>query len=149
MSRYSQLPPILLVHALKLRLCGRIHFQKDCIGNIEKGESEDFVIFRKVIVDPAEDQLLKPGAIFKVSFQFARFSSVTNRFLSLIPIPFIVAQSGFRSKIWMLGNKTGTFQGVYEWDTVEDARKYWDSFPLKLMRKRAITETLTHEIITL
>ena len=40
----------------------------------------------------------------------------------------------------MLGRNTGMFQGVYEWDSVEDAEAYRTSFPLRLMRKRAIPE---------
>ena len=79
-------------------------------------------------------------------FRFARFGVRTNRFLSLIPIPFIVAQRGFRSKTWMIGQKTGAFQGLYEWDSIEDAEKYWTSFPMELMKRRAVPETLNHEI---
>ena len=146
MSKKSQFPPVLLARALGLWLSGRIHLLKDSLGEVEPGEEEDFVVFRKIIVDPVGDQPEKPGAIFKVRFQFAGFSSKTNQRLSLIPIPFIVAQPGFRSKTWMLGQKTGAFCGVYEWDSVEDAENYWTSFPLKLMKRRAVQETLEHEI---
>ena len=69
--------------------------------------------------------------------------------MSLIPIPFIIAQKGFRSKTWMVGRKTGQFQGLYEWDTVEDAECYWNSFPLKLMKRRSIPDTLKYEIVEL
>ncbi|MFC1509163.1 hypothetical protein ACFL60_05695 [Candidatus Omnitrophota bacterium] len=143
MDLYKQFPPILLVRAFGLLLRGRVHFRKDCIGTSEKGEREDFVIFRKIVVYPAGNQLQNPGAIFKVRFHFAKFSFRINRLLSLIPVPFIIAQPGFRSKTWMTGLNTGAFQGVYEWDLVEDAEKYWYSFPLKLMKKRAVPETLT------
>ena len=47
----------------------------------------------------------------------------------------------------MSGKDTGTFQGLYEWDSVEDAERYWDSFPLKLMKRRSIPDTLRYEII--
>ena len=110
------------------------------------GDDEDFVVFRKVILHPSKDQPEKPGAIFIVLFRFARFTATTNRLLSLIPIPFIVAQPGFRSKTWMMGQKTGAFRGLYEWDSIEDAEKYWASFPMKLMKSRAIPETLSHDI---
>ncbi len=146
MWKNSQLPPLLLVRAAGLRLRGRVHFVKDLIGGIEHGEDEDFEVFRKVVVDPAEDQPETPEAVFRVRFRFARFSAKANRILSLIPIPFIVAQPGFRSKIWMLGRKTGAFQGIYEWNSVEDAEKYWTSFPMNLMKRRALPETLTYEI---
>ena len=146
MLKDSQLPPILLARSTGLRLKGRVHFLKDCIGDVQHGKDEDYEIFRKVILDPSKDQPEKPGAIFIVRFRFARFAARTNRFLSLIPIPFIVAQPGFRSKTWMLGRTTGGFQGAYEWDSIDDAEKYWTSFPMKLMKRRAVPETLNHEI---
>ncbi|MFX0202903.1 MAG: hypothetical protein ACFFCW_42915, partial [Candidatus Hodarchaeota archaeon] len=105
-----------------------------------------FEVFRKVVLKPSKDQPEKPGAILIVRFSFARFAAKTNRFLSLIPIPFIVAQQGFRSKTWMIGQKTGAFRGLYEWDSIEDAEKYWTSFPMKLMKRRAVPETLNQEI---
>jgi hypothetical protein len=146
MWKYSQLPPVLLARAAGLTLRGRVHFVKERIGDIEHEEDEDFEVFRKVVVDSMEDQPKTPEAVFRVRFCFARFSAKANRILSLIPIPFIVAQPGFRSKIWLLGRKTGAFQGVYEWDSVEDAEKYWTSFPMNLMKRRAVPETLTYEI---
>lgn len=146
MSKISQFPPLLLARATVLSLWGRVHFIKDCIGGVEHGDDEDFVVFRKVILHPSKDQPAKPGAIFIVRFRFARFAAKTNRLLSLIPIPFIVAQPGFRSKTWMMGQKTGAFRGLYEWDSIEDAEKYWTSFPMKLMKRRAIPETLNYEI---
>ena len=146
MSKISQLPPILLARATGLRLQDRVHFLKDCIGDVQHGKDEDYEVFRKVILDPSKDQPERPGAIFIVRFRFVRFAAGTNRFLSLIPIPFIVAQPGFRSKTWLMGRKTGAFQGLYEWNSIEDAEKYWTSFPMKLMKRRAIPETLNHEI---
>ncbi len=67
-----------------LWLSGRVHFMKDCIGDIEHGDEEDFIVFRKVIVDPLGGQPDRLGAIFRVQFRFARFSVKTNRTLSLI-----------------------------------------------------------------
>lgn len=107
---------------------------------------EDFIIFRQVIVDPDANQPEKPGAWFRVWFHFANFSAQTNIILSRIPIPFIIAQPGFRSKTWMLSQETRSFQGLYEWDTLEDAENYWMSFPMKLMKRRAVPETLSYEI---
>ncbi|UCC96744.1 MAG: hypothetical protein JSW66_12970 [Phycisphaerales bacterium] len=146
MSKISQFPPLLLARAAGLELRGRIHFAKDSIGDVEHGKDEDFEVFRKIILEPSKDQPEKPRALLIVRFRFARFAARTNRLLSLIPIPFIVAQQGFRSKTWMTGQKTGAFQGLYEWDSIEDAQKYWTSFPMKLMKKRAVPGTLNHEI---
>ena len=95
---------------------------------------------------PAGTQPAQPGARFEVNFQFARFSPTTNKRLSRIPMPLIAAQPGFRSKTWMLGRESGAVKGVYEWDTIEAAEDYWTSFPMRLMKRRAVPETLTREI---
>ena len=148
MSDRKQIPPLLLFRAIGLRLQGRIRFDKSIQGNTFK-DGEIFTIFRKVVVSPGKGQPENPGAIFKVRFHFAKFGMKTNKLLSLIPIPFIIAQPGFRSKTWMFDRETGEFMGYYEWDTVEDAEKYWDSFPLRMMRRRAVQASLKREIIPL
>ena len=142
----SQFPPALLAKATGLRLRGRAHFSKDAIGDVVPGPDEDFVIFRKLVLDPPEDQQDPPGALFTVRFHFARLSAKANQRLSLIPAPFIAAQPGFRSKAWMLGQRTGMFQGLYEFDSVADAEVYWDSFPLRIMKRRAVPESLWHQV---
>jgi len=134
-----------IVRAIYLSIQGRIHFPKDRLGDII-GEGEEFEIFRHMILDPGKDQPAQPGAIFKVRFQFASLSPEMNIRTSLIPIPFIVAQPGFRSKMWALGRESGEFQGIYEWDTVASAENYWTSFPMKLMKSRAVPESLSYEI---
>jgi len=72
MSKIAQSPPLLLARATSLRLSGRVHFPRDCIGTLEHCEDEDFEIFRRVLLDPAEDQPERPGALFAVRFSFAR-----------------------------------------------------------------------------
>ena len=135
-----------MARAITLCLRRRVHFPKSQYGNTVQ-EKEEFIVFRKVVVDPDVKQPQKTKAVFKVYFRFARFSFKVNKILSLIPIPFIIAQPGFRSKTWLTGKDTDTFQGLYEWDSVEDAEHYWNSFPLKLMKRRAIPDTLKYEII--
>ena len=134
-----------IVRAIYLLMQGRIHFPKNRLGEtIDEGE--EFEVFRYMTLDPGQDQSEKPGAVFKVRFRFASMSPEMNIKTSLIPIPFIVAQPGFRSKTWLLGRETGEFQGIYEWDTVASAEAYWTSFPMKLMKKRAVPESLSYEI---
>jgi len=148
MNKYSQFPPVLLARSIALCLHKSVHFPKNQNGNTVQ-ENEEFIIFRKVVVDPVTNQPIKPKALFRVYFQFSRFSLKVNKILSLIPIPFIIAQPGFRSKTWLSGKDTGTFQGLYEWDRLEDAERYWNSFPLKLMKRRYIPGTLKYEITEL
>jgi hypothetical protein len=84
---------------------GRLHFPSNRIGEPGQHEEEDFIIFRQVFVDPINNQPKNPQANFKVCFHFNNFSANANKLLSLIPIPFIIAQPGFRSKTWVLGKK--------------------------------------------
>jgi hypothetical protein len=68
--------------------------------------------------------------------------------LSLIPIPLIAAQPGFQSKTWLIGEDSGDFLGNYEFDTVEAAKTYLDSLPLRIMRRRAEPGSLTHDVFS-
>lgn len=141
-----QNPITLIAQALILWLKGRVHFLND-LDNIrfEDGD-EEFVAFRKVVVEPVASQPIQSGAIFQVRFSFKNLSLRVNRLLSLIPIPLIVSQPGVRSKTWLLGQETGDFIGLYEFDTVEKAEAYWNSLPLKMMRLRAVPGSLTQNV---
>ena len=141
----DQFPPVLLGRALRLWFAKRVFFPEDIIGKVTL-EEEPFKIFRKVVVLQKDNQPGSPGALFKVKFQFAKFTFATNKHLSLIPIPFIIAQPGFISKTWLVGTETGCFQGIYEWDSLKNAENYVDSFPLKLMKKRARADSLNIQI---
>ena len=145
-GEFAQNPMFLLAQSIGLWARGRIHFPRDKAGTIVR-DGEDFVIFRQVVVDPGKNQTEKPGATLRVRFHFAGGSVRLNKRLSLIPIPFIVSVPGFRSKLWMFGQESGDLQGLYEWDTVETAEAYMTSFAIKLMKRRAIPESLSHEII--
>jgi len=146
MNEYTQFPPRLLLRATKRLMLGDVHF----ISPRETTAAEDdgFKIFRKVVLDPVPSQPESPGAVFKVTFRFSKFSFKINRILSLIPISFIVAQPGFRSKTWLFNMHSSLFQGYYEFDSLEVAERYFDSFPLKMMKKRAAAGSLTHEILS-
>ena len=145
MKEQSQFPPYLLYRGIGLMLRRQVHFPKSRVGEIVNDE-EDYEIFRQVFVNRSGGQPEEPPAIFKVSFHFKSFSFKVNKILSLLPIPFIIAQHGFRSKTWMRGKKTGKFQGAYEWDSESDAENYWNSFPMRLMKKRAAPDSLKHSI---
>ena len=143
----GQLPPLLFARSTRYRMGGRVHFPKDSIGDIRPGRDEEYVVFREMVLEPTETQPENPGAVSSVRFRFARFSMRANKRLSLIPAPFIAAQPGFRSKTWMFGRDTGSFQGRYEWDSVADADAYWTSFPLSLMKRRAVPGSVSYEVV--
>ena len=128
MQKNTQAPPILLARTIRLFIKNNVSFPKDLNGSIIKDEEEDFMVFRKVLVNTKGRQASKQPVILKVFFRFKRFSFKVNRILSLIPIPFIIAQPGFKSKTWLTGKETGTFYGFYEWDNIENAKHYLDSY---------------------
>ncbi len=125
---------------------GRVHFPKEHIGKIFTVEDgQEFTVFRHLVVDPkkASDTSL---AVFKVRFKFAKLPLRINKRLSLFPTPFLIAQPGFRQKIWTI-NDNGFFQGIYQWESKEFAEKYPESFIYKMMTKRSVAGTLSYEII--
>lgn len=133
-----------LVYALR----GRLHFPKGRIGEVLTMEDgQEFTIFREVIVDPSQTQPNELGATFRVRFHVAHMSPMLNKLFSLLPIPFFVGLPGFRSKIWTLNEATGDFQGIYEWDTLQDAENYAKSFAMKFMTLRSVRGSISHEII--
>ena len=141
-------PFLSLLKTLGYALSGRLHFPRKRIGEVlTMKDGQEFVIFRQVIVDPGQVQPEKPGAVFRVRFQVAHMSPKLNKIFSLLPIPFFIGLPGFRSKLWMLNNADGGFQGIYEWDTVQDAEKYAGSFAMKFMAVRAVPGSVSCEII--
>jgi hypothetical protein len=65
-------------------------------------------------------------------------TTAQNKRFSLLPIPFFIGLPGFRSKLWMADVATGDCQGLYEWDTVQDAETYAHSFAMKFMMMRSV-----------
>ena len=137
-----------LLKTLSYVATGRLHFARGRIGELLTiDDGQEYTVFRQVIVDPKRDLTKKPGAILIIRFNFAHGSPNQNKRLSLIPIPFIVGLPGFRSKIWAINKESGGFQGIYKWDTIQDAEAYKKSFAIKLMTKRAIPGSITFLII--
>ena len=139
---------ISLLKTVSYVITRRLHFTKGRIGElITMDDGQEYIVFRQVIVDPKREQMKKPGAMLRIRFNFAHGSPKQNKRLSLIPIPFIAGLPGFRSKTWALQKETGGFQGIYEWDTIQDAENYKRSFAIKLMSKRAVPGSITFQII--
>ncbi len=129
-------------------LCGRLHFPREHIGQVlAMDDGQEFTIFRQVVVDPAPHQPEKPGAQFRVQFQLAGMSPEANKWFSWFPVPFFVGLPGFRSKRWMVNEATGVCQGLYEWDTVQDAENYAHSFAMRFMTQRSVPGSIACQII--
>ncbi|MCC5467339.1 YdhR family protein [Pelosinus baikalensis] len=127
-----------------------IRFPNNRKGDIFRSDDGvQFEIFRQVVIKPTKNQPKYPGALFRVRFRLAGMSPQKNIKFSILPIPFIIGLSGFRSKLWMVNKTSGEFQGVYEWDTKEHAELYARSFAMNFMRKRSVPGSVTYTILEL
>ena len=126
---------------------GRVHFPEEHIGrDLTMEDGKKFVVFRRLKVGERTD-MGKNFAVFRVRFQFKSLGSSLNKRLSMIPAPFLIGMTGFREKYWTIDEKSGFFQGIYQWESKEFAEKYPSSFIFRLMANRAAEGTLSYEII--
>jgi hypothetical protein len=117
---------------------GRIHFPKNRLGEIIiLDDGLEWTIFRQVIITPSRGQPEIPGAIFRPRFRIKGMSHAQNVRFSILPIPFFVGLPGFRSKLWLYNEETGDSSGYYEWDSLEDAENYRNSFAARFMARRS------------
>ena len=59
----------------------------------------------------------------------------------------IAGFSGFRTKIWMVNEATGYWQGLYQWESEETVEEYKKSFVLGIMNKRAENDSISYTTI--
>lgn len=126
----------------------RIHFPKNYNGQIFKmKEGVEFEIFRHVIVGNKTLPKSEKGAIFIVRFKLSEMSIEKNIKFSRFPIPMFIGLPGFRAKFWFLNRQTGYNQGVYQWETGQDAINYSKSFAVDFMTKRSEPNSISYEIV--
>ena len=130
-------------------LSGRIHFPKNRVGEVLTMEDGGkFVIYRQAIVSPGKNQPEKPGAIFRIRIHLLeKVSFKQDRIGSLFAIPLFVGLPGFRSKLWTTDEVNRIAQGIYEWDTIQDAENYINALALKIMAKQATPGSVSREIV--
>ncbi|MCX7710976.1 MAG: YdhR family protein [Clostridia bacterium] len=127
---------------------GRVKFFKESIGReMVMEDGRKFKVFRHVKIKPASKRMGEPEAVFKIRFQPANMGVEENKRFSVIPMMIILGFKGLRSKFWMVDEKTGLCQGLYEWQTLEDAKNYSRSIALTFMTKRSVPGTVSFEII--
>lgn len=127
-------------------LSGRVRFPAHLIGKaITMDDGRSFEVFRDLKVNTGRDQGIAMS-VFKVRFMFKGMPVWANKRLSMMPAPFLIAFPGFREKIWTINEETGEFQGIYQWDSLESAERYPESFIFKAMTKRAVSGSVSIEI---
>jgi hypothetical protein len=144
----SMSPFISLFKTIAYWVTGKIRFLKDRIGQpIIMDDGREFKIFRQVRIEHIKRQQERPGATFIVRFHLRGMSPGLNKKFSLIPMLFILGLPGFRSKIWAFDESTGDFQGIYEWDTLDDAENYSKSFAMRFMSGRSVPGSISYKIM--
>ena len=109
-------------------------------------DSQEFEVFRHVIIGKKED-LLQDGAICIVRFKLNKMSIQANKRFSRIPIPMFIGLPGFNAKLWMCNEETGYNQGIYQWETKQDAENYSKSFAVRFMTSRSEENSISYQII--
>jgi len=143
------LPPVAIAVASWRLLSGRIRFIPERVGKfLTMEDGEVYSIFREVQVDSS---MYVPGEsmmVLKVRFKFARFSPMANRRFSLFPIPVIIGMPGFRRKVWTFCEESGYSQGIYQFESMEQAEKYSRSPVMKILEKRSVPGSTTQEFLS-
>jgi hypothetical protein len=133
---------------MKYQTAGRLHTPKDQIGNIfTNPDGEEFVVFKQTVLEPAGGGSTRPEAMFRVQFRVSKIRAWRDRLIINLKSPIFVALPGFRSKLWMVDEKNNTYQGVYEWDTLQDAEDYVHSASMDFMAEVAVPGGLSYEVI--
>jgi len=124
----------------------RIQFSKEYVNKtLMMEDGKKFQVIRDLRVDSINNQA-EPVALFTVRFKFSGLPLAINKRLSMIPAPFLMANMGFREKVWCVG-KDGYFQGIYQWASKESAESYPDSLIFKIMTRRSAKGTLSYKVI--
>ncbi len=132
---------------LRCQLSGRLHMPKDQVGRVfVDADRQEFVIFRQTVLDPTASRTNSPAAIFRVRFRVPKIRW-SDRFLTLLKTPLFAGLAGFRSKLWMVDTSSCTYQGVYEWDRIEDAENYAHSASMDFMTFLAVPGGISYEVI--
>ena len=123
---------------------GRVSLPKQYVGKVLNIDNQDYTIFRRLKVDLKKTET--SIAVFKVNFKFRNLPTRINKYLSMIPVPFLIGLPGFREKYWTI-SEDGYFQGIYQWASEALANDYPNTFIFKVMTKRAVPGTVSYEVI--
>jgi hypothetical protein len=141
LRRFRELPPVCLSIALSRMLVGRLRLSRQymhstmgiCNGSI-------FRVFRN-IVSVSKGTPSDP-TVFIVRFRFSRLSHRANKLASVIPMLLIAGFPGFHQKIYAVNPENGYWAGMYQWESVDHLERYKRSFVFRMMKKRAIPDSL-------
>lgn len=145
-----------VIKYIPIKAKGRMRFVTLNIGeNILAMESAPHTVFREIQILTKEKQPKQGGAVFEVIFHASKMSVDTIVWGTNSTIPIFAGLPGFCNKKFMVNAEAKTFSGRYEWETVELAKKYSQSFAAKLMAwvskpffiQYTITDKETNEVV--
>lgn len=137
-------PIQVIPRSIGLMLTGRTTYPQQRAGQvITLDDGRQYRVFREVIMrtNPPRDT----GAVFRVWFRTKMSIHQTMAFSLLTRIGF-VGMPGFRGKMWLVNEETGEFGGIYQFDTLEDARHYQRSFAMRFSKWRSKRGCFTTEV---
>ena len=141
-------PVIGFLKTIKLFLFKKVKFDNDKINlEITMEDGKKFKVFRYVEIIRNDNKIKKSSAVFKIRFIPANMTVSQNIKFSYLPMMIFMGFNGFSKKYWMVDEETRMCQGVYEWETIEDALNYSKSIALTFMTKRSVKGSVSFEII--
>ncbi len=139
-------PLLCLLKTLLLFGSLRVIFVKeDKNKQIVMEDGMKFRVFRHVKIRAR--QLAEPEAVFVVRFRPQNMTVKENIRFSVIPMMILMGFRGFREKYWCVNDETGLCQGIYAWQTMEDAENYSKSIAMRFMADRSDPESVNFRII--
>jgi len=141
-------PFIGFFRTIMLYLTGRVIFCKASVGEVFTMEDGlEFKVFRHVVIRSKNMNTSSPQAEFRIRFLLKNMTVEQNEKFSRIPMMIFMGFHGFRSKYWMVHEETGLCQGIYEWDTLQDAKRYSESIALRFITNRSVPGSVSYIII--
>lgn len=135
-----------LMRTFFLLLSRRVEFVPRSKGRmLEMEDGKAFEVFRHVKIRTPRGAG-SPGAAFVVRFM-PHMSTEKNVRFSLLPMLILIGFKGFREKYWAVDRRTGLCQGLYQWQSLEDAENYARSIAMRFMTGRSVPGTVHFEIV--
>lgn len=143
-------PVIGFLKCLGLFVVMKVKFDDSSIGReAEMWDGQKFTVFRRVVIERFGKKKSKPKALFIIRFKPADMGIEENIRFSKRPMMIFMGFKGFRSKYWTVDYDTGICQGIYEWDSMEDAINYSKSIAVTFMTKRSVPGSVDYRIADL
>jgi len=140
-SKFRKLPLTCLAISIFRLLIGKLRLSNQFIGKIvEMNKNSNYEIFRHITNKQVDSD--SKSTVFIVSFKFSNLSHKANKLTSIIPMLLITGFPGFVKKIYAVNHKNGYWQGMYQWESIENLEEYKKSFVYKVMNKRATPESM-------